>query len=40
MQIFLIGFSTDFFMPKFLHWAAAFLPFFRHANAKHANAKS
>ena len=37
MQIFLIGCSTDFFMPKFLHWAAAFLPFFSSCKCKTAS---
>ena len=34
IHIILIDFSTDFFKPKFLRWAAVFLPFFCHANAK------
>ena len=29
-------FSTYFFMPKFLHWAAAFLPFFSSCKCKTA----
>ena len=42
-HIILIGFSTGFFLPKFLRWAAAFLLllllllllfFFRYANAE------